>query len=80
MLFTASNTFRILTYSALFFRYIRVYLIIFSVKAYFRIFRHYYCTFRLIQAYSAPCLTLACSQTYVLAYLQSEAHLKPVKG
>ena len=48
---TASETFRILAYSALcFFKYILTYSIIFSVvKAYLRIFRHYWDIFRHIQ-------------------------------
>ena len=60
MLCTASDTFRILVYSALFFfRYMQAYSVVFSViKAYSSILRHYYGIFRLIQAYSAPCVSL----------------------
>ena len=64
MLCTATDTFTILAYSVLcFFRYMPVYSIILSViEAYSRKLRHYLGIFRLIQAYSAPCVTLAYSR------------------
>ena len=65
MLCTASDTFRIiLAYSALcFFRYMLAYSIILSIiKAYPFILRHCSGIFKLIQAYSAPFVTLAYSQ------------------
>ena len=64
MLCKATDTLRILAYSVLcFFRYMPAYQIIFSViKVYSHILRHFKGIFRLIQAYSAPCVTITYSQ------------------
>ena len=69
MICTASDIFRVLAYSDLayselcLFRYMQEYSNIFSIiKAYSRILRHYYGIVRLIQAYSAPCVTVAYSK------------------
>ena len=63
MLYTASYTFKILPHLDLcLFRYIQAHSTIFSIiKAYWRT-KHYWGIFKLIQAYSEPCATLACSQ------------------
>ena len=62
--YTASDTFRTLGYWELcLFRYMQTYSSIFSIiKTYSCILKRYWGIFRLIQAYSAPCVSLTYSQ------------------